>query len=85
MDLVTKHGYDVRVRNHMPQGTKYLGIPFRGFYALIITIALLGPFLLYTKGGQLIKSLQQSRKQSKSTIFLVCSKSCSCLQCLHDN
>ena len=69
MDLVIKHGYDVRVRNHMPQGTKYLGIPFRGFHALIITIALLGPFLLYTKGGQLIKSLQQSRSKAKVPFF----------------
>ena len=62
---VSKLRYDVRVRNHMPQGTQRLDIPNCGFHALIITIALLGPFLLYNKGGQLIKSLQQSGSKAK--------------------
>ena len=65
----SKLRYDVRVRNQMPQGTKNQGIPNPGFYALIITIGLLTPFLLYTKGGQLIKSLQQSRSKAKVPFF----------------
>ena len=69
MDLVRKFRYDVRVQNYMPQGTENLGIPNRGFYALLITMGLLVPFLLYTKGGQLIKSLQQSRSKAKVPFF----------------
>ena len=65
----SKLRYDVRVRNQMPQGTKHLSIPNPGFYALIMTISLLAPFLLYTKGGQLIKSLQQSRSKVKVPFF----------------
>ena len=62
-------GYDVRVKHYMPQGKKHRGIPHPGFYALIITIGLLTPFLLYTKGGQLIKSLKQSRSKVKVPFF----------------
>ena len=69
MDLVRKFQYDVRVQNYMPQGTEKLGIPNRGFYALLITMGLLVPFLLYTKGGQLIKRLQQSRSKAKVPFF----------------
>ena len=72
MDLTfgSKLRYDVRVRNRMPQGTKqHQGIPKSGFYVLIMTISLLAPFLLYTKGGQLIKSLQQSRSKVKVPFF----------------
>ena len=71
MDLMSgsKLRYDVRVHNFMPQGTQYAGIPYHGFYALIMTIGLLTPFLLYTKGGQLIKSLQQSRSKAKVPFF----------------
>ena len=71
MDLMfgSKLRSDVRVHNQMPQGTKHQGIPNPGFYALIITIGLLTPFLLYTKGGQLIKSLQQSRSKAKVPFF----------------
>ena len=72
MDLMawsTKHRHDVRVRNHMPQGKYHIGIPHPGFNALIITIGLLAPFLLYIKGGQLIKSLQQSRSKAKVPFF----------------
>ena len=52
----------------MPQGTDFR-IPNQGFYVLIGTLGLLAPFLLYTKGGQLIKSLQQSRSKAKVPIF----------------
>ena len=69
MDLVRKFRYDVRVQNYMPQGTQHLGIPNRVFYALLITMGLLVPFLLYTKRGQLIKSLQQSRSKAKVPFF----------------
>ena len=71
MDLTSgvELGYDVRVKHYMPQGKKHRGIPNPGFYALIITIGLLTPFLLYTKGGQLIKSLQQSRSKAKVPFF----------------
>ena len=65
----TKLRYDVRVHNYMPQRTQHLGIPNRGFYALLITICLLVPFLLHTKRGQLIKSLQQSRSKAKVPFF----------------
>ena len=69
MNLETKFGYDVRSENYMPQGTQYAGMPYRGFYSLISTIGLLVSFLLYTKGGQLIKSLQQSRSKAKVPFF----------------
>ena len=71
MDLkfVSKLRYDVRVRNAMPQGKKHASFVKHGFYALIITLGLLAPFLLYTKGGQLIKSLQQSRSKAKVPFF----------------
>ena len=66
---VSKLRYDVRVRNDMPQGKKHVGIAIHGFYGLIGTIGLLAPFLLYTKGGKLIKSLQQSRSKTKVPFF----------------
>ena len=65
----TKPRYDVWVHNYMPQGEHPVGIPTSGFPALIITIFLLGPFLLHMKGGQLIKSLQQSRSKPKVPFF----------------
>ena len=66
MDLTSgvELGYDVRVNHLMPQGTHFR-IPNQGFYVLICTIASLVPFLLYTKEGQLVKSLQQSRSKAK--------------------
>ena len=73
MDLQSRtkltNRYDVRVYNDMPQGKQHLGITNRGFYTLIGTIGLLAPFLLYTKGGKLIKSLQQSRSKAKVPFF----------------
>ena len=70
MDLTSgvELGYDVRINHYMPQGTHFR-IPNQGFYVLIMTIPLLVPFLLYTKGGQLIKSLQQSRSKAKVPFF----------------
>ena len=65
MDLERKFGYDVRSKSFMPQGKQYASMPYHGFYALISTMGLLVPFLLYTKGGQLIKCLQQSRSKAK--------------------
>ena len=61
-------GYDVRVKHLMPQETNFR-IPNQGFYVLIGTLGLLVPFLLYTKGGQLVKSLQQSRSKVKVPFF----------------
>ena len=58
-------GYDVRINHYMPQGKHHFRFRSQGFYVLIGTLALLVPFLLYTKGGQLIKSLQQSRSKAK--------------------
>ena len=71
MDLMTgiKLQYDVRVKNFMPQGKKHYGTTNHAFYGLLITLALLAPFLLYTKGGQLIKTLQQSRSKAKVPFF----------------
>ena len=71
MDLMwgIKLQYDVRVKNFMPQGKEHYGLINHGFYALLITLGLLAPFLLYTKGGQLIKSLQQSRSKAKVPFF----------------
>ena len=69
MISVSKLRYDVRVRNDMPQGKKHVGIPNHGFYALLNTLGLLAPFLLYTNGRQLIKSLQQSRSKTKVPFF----------------
>ena len=61
--------YDVRLDYHMPQGGKHDGLTGSGFYYLIGTLAYLAPFLVYTKGGQLIKSLQQSRSKAKVSFF----------------
>ena len=61
--------YDVRLYNYMPQGGLHDGLTEGGFYYLIGTLAFLAPFLLYTKGGQLIKSLQQSRSKAKVPFF----------------
>ena len=71
MDLMSGSNLrnDVWVRNSMAQGTLHLGNPTRVFYALFMTISALAPFLLYTKGGQLIKSLQQSRSKAKVPFF----------------
>ena len=62
-------GFDVRVKHKMPQGTQDFRSPNQGFYVLISTIGLLVPFLLHTKGGQLIKRLQQSRSKAKVPFF----------------
>ena len=62
--------YDTRVYYTMPQGGSGLDpIAGKGYYALVSTLALLAPFLLYTKGGQLIKRLQQSRSKAKVPFF----------------
>ena len=61
--------YDVRLYNYMPQGGKHDGLTGSGFYTLIVTLIFLAPFLLYTKGGQLIKSLQRSRSKAKVPFF----------------
>ena len=66
---VNKHThYDVRLFNIMPQRGPYNRTP-KEFYLLLMTISGLVPFLLYTKGGQLIKSLQQSRSKAKVPFF----------------
>ena len=66
---VNKHTqYDFRLYNIMPQRGPYNRTP-KEFYLLISTICGLAPFLLYTKGGQLIKSLQQSRSKAKVPFF----------------
>ena len=66
---VNKHTqYDFRLYNIMPQRGPYNRTP-KEFYLLISTICGLAPFLLYTKGGQLIKSLQQSRSKAKVSLF----------------
>ena len=62
-------GYEVWINHYMPQGTHPFRFRNQGFYVLIGTIPLLVPFLLYTKGGQLIKSLQQSRSKAKVPFF----------------
>ena len=86
MNLIpeSKLRYDVRVRNQMPQGTQHQGIPKFGFYALIMTISLLTPFLLYTKGGQLIKSLQQSRSKAKVPFFWAVASLVHVFNIIHD-
>ena len=52
----------------MPQRGPYDRTP-KEFHLLLATISGLVPFLLYTKGGQLIKSLQQSRSKAKVSFF----------------
>ena len=69
LDSQKKPKYDVRLYNDMPQGGLYNGIASRGFFALIVTIFFLCPFLLHTKGGQLLQSLQQSRNKAKVPFF----------------
>ena len=69
LDSEKKPEYDIRLYNHMPQGGLHSGIANQGFFALIGTVLFLGPFLLHTKGGQLIKSLQQSRNKAKVPFF----------------
>ena len=61
--------YDARLYVTMPQAGEHDPIAGRGYYGLVSTLALLAPFLLYTKGGQLIKSLQQSRSKAKVPFF----------------
>ena len=62
-------GYDVRINHNMPQGKHHFRIRSQGFYVLIGTLTPLVPFLLYTKGGQLVKTLQQSRSKAKVPFF----------------
>ena len=69
LDSEKKPEYDIRLYNHMPQGGLHSGIANKGFFALIVTVLFLCPFLLHTKGGQLIKSLQQSRNKAKVPFF----------------
>ena len=61
--------YDVRLYNYMPQGPIHDGVTAIGFYILIGTLVVLAPFLLYTKGRQLVESLQQSRSKAKVPFF----------------
>ena len=61
--------YDVRLHNYMPQGGRHNSFTGNGFYFLIATLGYLAPFLLYTKGRQLIKGLQQSRSKAKVPFF----------------
>ena len=61
--------YDARLYVTMPHAGEHKPIPARGYYGLVSTLALLAPFLLYTKGGQLIKRLQQSRSKAKVPFF----------------
>ena len=63
--------YDIRLNFYMPQGLSHNGIKStsQGFSNLMATLAFLGPFLVYTKGGKLIKSLQQSRSKAKVPFF----------------
>ena len=63
--------YDVRLYSHMPQKKVHDGFKNteRGIRTLICYLVFLSPFLLYTKGGQLIKSLQQSRSKAKVPFF----------------
>ena len=61
--------YDARLYYRMPQAGAHNSFAERGYYLLVITLFLLAPFLLYTKGGQLIKRLQQSRSKAKVPFF----------------
>ena len=68
--------YDVDIQATMPRRTVYEGAMVMSGYDtqyifnwLVYTLALFAPFLLYTKGGQLVKSLQQSRSKAKVPFF----------------
>ena len=69
LDSEKKPEYDIRLYNHMPQGGLHSGIANQGFFALIGTVLFLCPFLLHTKGGQLMKSLHRSRNEAKIPFF----------------
>ena len=68
--------YDVDIQATMPRRTVYEGalVIYRYgtqdiFGLLVATLQCFAPFLLYAKGGQLIKSLQQSRSKAKVPLF----------------
>ena len=68
--------YDVDIQATMPRRKVYEGAMVMSgydtqyiFYWLVSTLALFAPFLLYTKGGQLVKTLQQSRSKAKVPFF----------------
>ena len=68
--------YDVDLLGIMPRRTSFVGAmkmdgysTLEVFMLLIAALATLTPFLLHTKGGQLIKSLQQSRSKAKVPFF----------------
>ena len=68
--------YDVDIQATMPRRTVYEGAMVMSaydtqdiIYSLVPTLLMLAPFLLYTKGGELIKSLQQSRSKAKVPFF----------------
>ena len=61
--------YDTRLYDVMPQGGVHDTIAGRGYYGLVSALGLLAPFLLYTKGGSVLKSLQQSRSKAKVPFF----------------
>ena len=68
--------YDVDIQATMPRRTVYEGAMVMSGYdtqntfrSLIVTLVLFAPFLLYTKGGKLVKSLQQSRSRAKVPFF----------------
>ena len=62
-------GYDVRINHYMPQGKHRFRFRNQGFHVLIGTLALLALFLVYTKGGSVLKSLQRSRSKAKVPFF----------------
>ena len=68
--------YDVDIQATMPRRTAYEGAMVMSgyntqyiFYWLVLTLVLFAPFLLHTKGGQVVKSLQQSRSKAKVPFF----------------
>ena len=80
LDLHLRHDngfkYDVDIQANMPRRTVYEGaMVMNGYdtqaiiYLLVPTLLMLAPFLLYTKGGELVKSLQQSRSKAKVPFF----------------
>ena len=80
LDLHLRHDngfkYDVDIQANMPRRTVYEGAMVMStydtqniIYLLVPTLLMLAPFLLYTKGGELIKSLQQSRSKAKVPFF----------------
>ena len=68
--------YDVDIQATMPRRTVYEGAMVLSGYDtqntshfLLGTLALFAPFLFYTKGGKLVKRLQQSRSRTKVPFF----------------